>query len=1044
MFEFLMLGPLEVRVGSRVVPISSPLQRALLVRLLLDPGVVVSVDRLVEDLWSDDVPASPTNALRYHIWQLRDTLEPNRPGRSEGRFIRTKAPGYCFDAAEAMIDVVEFARLASEGHTMIDRDPGRARELLTTALGLWRGEALADVAYREFAQGAARLLIERRLVAVEDRIGADLACGAGSELVAELEELVHQHPWRERLRGQLMVALYRSGRQVEALAAFRQAREVLGEELGIDPSPELRAIETQVLVQDAELDVPGRQPASNLPTPLTSFIGREAQLSEIATLLTHHRLVTLLGAPGVGKTRLAIEAATRLAPSVHHWITWIDLVPVRDRDDLIGAVADALGIPTPGQNDPLQVRESKETSIVRSLLRRPWLLIMDNCEHVVDPVANVTRQLLESSLGTSILATSRRPLGIASEIVIEVRPLETVGHLGPGKAAWGSVVSSEAGALFLDRATAAGASMPKSPTSARDIAELCRRLDGLPLAIELAAARARSMAPADLLRHLDRRFLLLDESNRHVPTMRTLWGALEWSYGLLTAEEAAAFRCLSVFTGGFDLEAGEAVVGAFLEGETPPYNLITRLVDHSLLVSDMGGDMRRFHMLESAREFALRKLRERQEQDAAYQALCNYLSELGEEAWEARRDPSRRAGLRLRLDAFQQDLAMVVDRLLTAGDACAAMRVIGALGDHWSRGLVGKFAAAFRSVGETCTEANARLRARFLYSWSLAEEWAGNQERAGDLADRAFHLAESAGELSLAVDALVMSAFSVAWRAEVEKRFMKALSLCREAGDPVGEAIVLAERGMAEVWNGDFAIAHRHLETAAAAFEQEGDEEALSHVLRWVTWSSRCVGDLSAARSAAQRGRALVADGAVSGAGDVAAWLTVELAQVEMDAGNPEVAGALLSETITVFGDIPWADATMHCLLGWALRASGHGRDALDHMIAAIRIRLRSPEEEARRQSGIAWLLESVAGLCAEVYDPEMAARLFGAAEMIRRRVRIAMPAWDMLRYERDLVLLRERLSAEGIREAWEQGRELTLEAAVQLVFSELSPLLID
>lgn len=293
MYEFRMLGPLEVRSGLAVVPISSPLQRALLLRLLLNPGVVVSVDRLIEALWYDDLPSMPVNALRYHVWQLRETLEPNRPERSEGRFIRTRAPGYYFDSSQVMIDTIRFERLATEGHRLLDDDPERAVEMLDRALGLWHGDAFADLAYKDFALDAARRLEERRLAVIEDRAAARLACGAGSELVPELEQLVAQHPWRERLRGQLMVALYRSGRQADALGAFREARALLGEELGIDPSPELRAIETQVLHQDTELDVPRHPYASKLPTPLTSSLGREARLSRIEKLLVHDRLVAL-------------------------------------------------------------------------------------------------------------------------------------------------------------------------------------------------------------------------------------------------------------------------------------------------------------------------------------------------------------------------------------------------------------------------------------------------------------------------------------------------------------------------------------------------------------------------------------------------------------------------------------------------------------------------------------------------------------------------------------------------------------------------------
>ncbi|MDF1595750.1 MAG: BTAD domain-containing putative transcriptional regulator [Acidimicrobiia bacterium] len=1050
MIEFSILGPLLVLADSVEVSITSPLQRALLVRLLLEPGKVVSVDRLVEDLWGDAQPANPANALRYHVWQLRDALEPDRPRRSEGGYVRTRAPGYYLDQEQASIDAVEFERLAVAGRAMVEDEPERAAELLEDALGLWRGEALADVADCEFAHDVRLRLEERRLLAVEDRVAARLACGAATDLVPELEQLAGKHPWRERLRGQLMVALYRSGRQADALAAFRDARRLFGEELGIEPSPELAAIEERVLLHDTELAAPlgtGR-PGSNLPEPLTSFIGRDSELTQLQRLLGERRLVTLVGSPGVGKTRLGIQAARRMTHGERHVATWIDLVPIRSRDDLIQAIADALELSRPAAQAGGDATPMTEVSVLESLRRRPRLLVLDNCEHVVDLVRDVAGALLAASSGTRILATSRRPLNEAAEVIFEVTPLHVIDPVDLGDDGWRRLLATESGALFMERASDAGARFTKTRASAAQIAELCQRLDGLPLALELAATRARSIGPADLLSHLGERFELLNGSPADPSGKGTLWSALEWSYDLLEADEATALCWLSVFVGAFDLEAGTALIGA--AGDTPAsrYSLVSQLVDHSLLVAEPAeGGKRRFRLLDSVRDFALEKVKQRGETSAAESAHTRYVARLAEQAWGARADRELREELHQRLDSVRFDVRAVIDRLLASGDACRAIGVAGALGEYWrARRSYGDAIAICRAIGEDCLGGDVRLVARFLNGWAEAEAVMMQPQKAQDLWRRAYPLAESAGEWSLAAAALVGTTMWPGLHSPWEPRFdgvwMRAVDCYRRADDVLGEARAYNERGFRELVAGDFDQASTHLESARALFEQAEDDDGVLEALGDLAMTARNAGDLATARATVERGLAVITDRPDDARRP---RLLVESAEIAMEEGKPDAAVNHLLLALAIEDECApgtFFANTLRCLLGWALRACGRHRDALDHMTSAIRFCIRSPWADPDKSGHAAWLLESVAGLCAEAFAPALAATLFGAAEAGRRRVGARMPAWDRSRYDADVARLRKRLKPNELESAWEKGARLSVETAAHLAISELTPFL--
>jgi DNA-binding SARP family transcriptional activator len=543
--EFRILGPLEVIDQGRTVRITGPRERALLTALLLRPGETVSTDRLIDLLWSEDAPGNPSNALQAVVTRVRKAL-----GRHGRDLLVTRTPGYALAVGHEQVDAVRFERLIAQAKDLLQHDPATASDLVGQALALWRGPALQELADQALAGQETARLEELRLTALEARIEADLTLGRHSELIGELQALVAAHPLRERFRGQLMLALYRAGRQAEALEVYQQARTLLGEELGLDPEPGLQALQAQILRQDPSLAVsagPNRGRGHTLPARISSFIGRAAELEDLRRLLTRSRLVTVIGPGGSGKTSLAVEAA-RAALSSQEGpgpvaVFFVDLAPVADPAHLPAAVAAALGLRGgPGAAGTPTPPEVQLEDFLRA--NDSLLLVLDNCEHLVEAVAHLTDRLLRAAPDARVLATSREPLGLTGEVAWSIPGLGTP---DPSKPA-GQLGEFDAVRLFSERAAAARPGFCLDEQTGPLVADICRRLDGLPLAIELAAARTRTLPVQEIARRLDDRFRLLTSGARTaVRRQQTLRAAIDWSYDLLTEPERLLLARLSVF-----------------------------------------------------------------------------------------------------------------------------------------------------------------------------------------------------------------------------------------------------------------------------------------------------------------------------------------------------------------------------------------------------------------------------------------------------------------------------------------------------------------
>ena len=572
--EFRLLGPLEV-LGDDGMPVAlgGPRPRALLAQLLLVPNQAVSTDRLIDGIWGEAPPASAPNALQVHVHALRNALGADR--------IVTRPPGYLVRVQPDELDVDRFERLAQAG-----------ADDLREALALWRGPALADLAYEPFAMAAATRLDESRLAVLESRIDLDLTAGRHAEVVGELEALVLAHPHRERLQGQRIVALYRAGRQADALAAYRDARAAL-DELGLEPSPELRALERRVLEHDPSLAAAVRTPGAAVAEPPAQLIGRARELAAVVALLGREdaRLVTLTGPGGTGKSTLAVAAAAQRGGA-----PFVDLAPVADPDLVIPTIAARLGIDEEQGEEPI-------ATLARALAERERVFaVIDNLEHLAGSFADIAA-LLDAVPQLQLLATSRAPLHIALEHEYRVPPL---GLPDPAADDLDAVSTAAAVRLYVERAREVVPEFEITKANAEAIAGITRGLDGLPLAIELAAARVRVLGVEGTRKRLGEAQALLTQTAPDLPErQRSIRATVAWSVDLLDGHARHALAALSLFPAGATLEALEAIA----DPRTDVAVSLDALLDASLANWSLtGGSEPRFTMLETIRAYAAAEL----------------------------------------------------------------------------------------------------------------------------------------------------------------------------------------------------------------------------------------------------------------------------------------------------------------------------------------------------------------------------------------------------------------------------------------------------
>ncbi|MEU6196780.1 BTAD domain-containing putative transcriptional regulator [Streptomyces sp. NPDC047061] len=659
--RYAILGTTQVlRPDGTAVPMGGSRLRALLTVLALRAGRGVSAGLLVDEVWGDEPPADATGALQALVGRLRRALGADAIDSTDG--------GYRLTAAPDDVDLHRFERLTGEGlRALADGDPAKAATVLDDALALWHGPALADLPDR--TAEAARVDV-RRLDALRARHTAALALGQAEQSLPELTALSDAHPLDEPLQALRLRALHSTGRTAEALAAYDDVRHLLADRLGSDPGPELRALHAELLDPAPTADEPSRP--GNLRARLTSFVGREADIETIRGDLAAARLVTLLGPGGAGKTRLSQEAAETVRYAARDGVWLAELAPVDDPADVPEAVLSALGarqaVLYGGGAETMRAAADRHDDPVERLVehcaRRRMVLVLDNCEHVVDAAADLAARLLERCPDLTILATSREPLGVPGELLRPVEPLPEPVALR----------------LLADRGAAArpGFTVGADDETAAACAEICRRLDGLPLAIELAAARLRMLTPRQIADRLDDRFRLLTSGSRTVlPRQQTLRAVVDWSWDLLDAGERDVLGRLSLFAGGCDLAAAEAVCGP------AALDALGSLVDKSLVVAaPSGAEGMRYRLLETVAEYAAQRLDESGERAAAERAHLTYYRELARTNEPSLRGPGQRAAI-ARLQLEYENLRTALRHAIAVRDEGEALCLLHSLFWYW-------------------------------------------------------------------------------------------------------------------------------------------------------------------------------------------------------------------------------------------------------------------------------------------------------------------------------------------------------------------------
>jgi predicted ATPase/DNA-binding SARP family transcriptional activator len=936
--EFRILGPVQVVRGGREVALGGPRRRAVLALLLVAGGRVVPAEQLAEELWTDSPPPGAAGTLRSHLSRLRSLVDPDAA-------LIARGGGYALAAGPDQLDAVRFERLVGAGREALELgEAAAAAARFREALGLWRGRALADVADVEALARESARLEELRLVALEGRIEADIELGLAAEVAGELEGLVAGYRLRERLWRFLVLALYRCGRQADALAAYRRARAVLAEELGIEPGQELRQLEQAVLRQEVPAAAPRRQ-QHNLPVRLTSFLGREQELAALDEMVAQARLVTVTGPGGAGKTRLAVEFAEGVAERFGDGVWLAGLAGIADPGLVASQVMAALG-----------VRQTSETPVIEALRYRlrtaELLLVLDNCEHLPGGCAALAAALLGGCPGLRVLATSREPLGVPGEAVLAVPPLAVPPEGSDPRA----LASAPAVRLFLARSALARPGAGAAPVGV--VARICRALDGLPLAIELAAARAGVLSAEEIQAHLADMFrFLVSPRSAAEPRHQALGAAIGWSYELLSEAERRGFRALSVFAGGCALAAVAAVCCG--GDEAAALDLVDVLAGKSLVVAEPAAGGTRYRLLETIRQYAAGRLAEA---DEAEQVRGRHAAAFLRLAEQQREVPV--------LQREQDNFRAALDHALAAGDE-AGPRLARALGGFWlARGLFQE-GQGWLERALAASPADQQLRADLLRLLGAVLYAAGDLERAQAALSQGWEVAAEAGLPSVQARIRVL-------RAEIgvteSGHFAEAIQACQEAaalleadGDLEGAADAWLLAGKVRYWGGDALAAEQALQRAAACARQGGnhrveresgirllalvqdlpipfdvalgraerlleaacgdpwDEAAVLHPLSQIYGYT---GRFAEARAAYRRGRSI---SAASGAKLAWALSADPAGRVELAAGDPAAAELILREGYEAFramGD-RGNRANVVTLLAEAVYAQGRLGEAL-------------------------------------------------------------------------------------------------------------------
>jgi predicted ATPase/DNA-binding SARP family transcriptional activator len=877
--------------------------------LLVNRRRVVTTDQLIDGLWGEAPPASALQSLQVYVHGLRRALGAER--------IETTGRGYRAVVGEDELDFDRFERALERGRAALEA--GRADDAaddLREALAVWRGRALADLPEETRRAAGAERLDELRLTALELRIDAELAAGRHDAVVAELEALTAEEPYRERFLQQRMLALYRCGRQAEALEIYRDAREVLAEELGLDPSPASQELERAILRQDSSLAAPEPPTRATrpLPVPPTPLVGRRLELAAIGALFHDEgaRLVTLTGPGGTGKTRLGLAVAQELEAELRDGAAFVSLAPLSSPELVLATIAEAL--------------ELREELVLDHLRERRMLLVLDNFEQLL-AAAPLVGELLAAAPRLWILATSRAPLRLAAEREYPVPPFDTPDAGLPFEA----LVNTDALRLFAARARAVDPSFELDQSSAPEVAQVCARLDGLPLAIELAAARSKLLAPAEILERLGREPNLLPSGPRDAPArQRTLAATIHWSYDLLPPEERLAFARLGVFSGGCTLEAAEHVCGITLES-------LGTLVDNNLLRRRDS----RFAMLETVRHFAVERLEEAGAEELR-RRHAEWLTELAETM--ARQTTLAGEDVTVWLDRIQPEHDNIRAALAWALDEAVelALRLASALRLFWE------------------------VRGHFSEGGRWLEE--GLRRSHGVSPDVRLRALSASGTVVFRLGQVELA----------EERWQEALGIARELGDDLWIARLLSDLGTGAAGRAEYDAAVPLLEESAALFRELDVPSRLGTVLGNLGHIAAERGDYARAIEVTEEALSLESSHKQN-----AAISTYNLGSHNLHAGNLEQARDWLERAIAMTLELGYKEVMAYslasyvqlCLLEGDATRAAHLAGIADRLLSEAGLPLQ-PVEQTRFEEAKVTAEQELGDAYATAHDSAMATQL--------------------------------------------------------------------
>jgi predicted ATPase/DNA-binding SARP family transcriptional activator len=1050
--EFRVLGSLEVVGAEGPLELPGAKERAVLACLLANLGRSVSADEIVDAVWGERPPASAVRSLHARISKLRRVLEPGRAPASASVIVKDGV-GYRLAVEPDTVDAERLERLVSIAHRA---EPALCLEKVEEALALLRGEPYAEFAYLDFAQVQIRRLKELELQARELRLSALVDLGRHADALPGLERLVEQHPEREPLSRLLMLALYRSGRHVDALAAYRALFTRLNE-LGLEPGEESRGLERQILQRAPELRGV-EPPRTNIGVRLTSFVGRQAELALVLERLGEHRLVTLAGTGGVGKTSLATEAARAALPEYPDGVWLAEFAPLREPTRVPEAVADALGLRTP----ELERQPNSAAGLVKNhLRRRTLLLVLDNCEHVTPAASELADSLLSSCPGVRLLTTSRERLGVPGEAIVDLGPLALPSvDCPPDK-----LEEADAVRLFIERARTVHDDLELDDETLLAIAEVCARLDGLPLALELAAARMRTLTPRQIADRLADRFALLGRGPEALAErQRTLAGVVEWSYQLLTERERALFRRVSVFPSSFGLEAAEEVCPGDGIDEAHVADLLAALVDQSMVVSSAQGSDR-FRVLETLREFGRAQAEAGGERLAVARRHAAWAARIADAGHSRVWREGLEAGTRSFLPR-RADFETAAEHAFELRDADLALSLTSALG---TLGFLFAGGTDYRARVESALalpggDRTRRLRALRAQAVLLIRE--GRPSEAIEVGEGGLRIAQQARD-----EAEIARMQTVVFQARLQAGDTNAApddlagaeDYAVRHGELWYEGILHLYRGVAAFACGDVAEARRRAERGLEAFAATGDLWGIVNASETLGHSLAAVGKYEEAMRVYEH----ALDAGVRDLHEESVPLLYHYGLSRLRAGDTEAAARLFAECDDLAeGQAPflrWHGAMGAAHLALRRDDLREAADSFDHALSlgresvaggldtrAVRVAMAVTLRELghlleqrgdvdgalrRQEESVAWArrvgeprllarsLEGLAGALSLGDRAPEAAGLLGLAEATRAAARASLPEAECDDVARIANRLRDRLGHERLEAELARGR---------------------